>query len=115
MDIPISAAKKRIVYLISQFCGLFYKTGKIVNDLVIPTLDEELAKKHVGKHFMIEYNIDDNEYKIKDLGIGFGVFFRLDYQLVCTLLFVTYFVQTLRDNHLLNMGLVFMVIGFANS
>ena len=35
---------------------------------------------------MIEYNIEDNEYKIKDLGIGFGVFFRLDYQLVYLIL-----------------------------
>ena len=46
----------------------------MINDLVIPTLDEEMAKKHVGRHFVIEYDINSQEYKIKDLGIGFGVF-----------------------------------------
>jgi hypothetical protein len=92
MGTPISVAKRRMAYILYWFHVLFYKTGKIVNDLVIPTLDEELAKKHVGKHFMIEYNIEDNEYKIKDLGIGFGVFFRLDYQLVQILTFIAYFV-----------------------
>lgn len=73
---------------------------EILNDFIIPPISQEIAKKHRGRHFKIEYNITQNCYKIKDLGIGFGTFYKLDFPLV------------LKDNHLLNMGLIFIIANF---
>jgi len=71
---------------------------EILNDYILPAVNKEIGKKHRGKHFQIEYSITTNSYKIKDLGVGFGTFYKLDFPLV------------LKDNHLLNMGLIFMVV-----
>ncbi len=46
--------------------------------MVIPTLDEELAEKHRGRHFVIEYNLTHMDYRIRDLGIGFGAFAKVE-------------------------------------
>lgn len=50
----------------------------------------------------IEFNIQNYKYYIKDLGIGFGAFVRLERQL------------ELRDNHLLNMGESFIIVNLIN-
>ena len=50
----------------------------------------------------IEYNIEKNKYMIKDLGIGFGAFVRLEMPL------------ELKDNHLLNMGESFIIVNLIN-
>ena len=42
-------------------------------------------------------------YRIKDLGLGFGVFYKLEKPL------------KLKDNHLLNLGLVFVVVNFTEN
>jgi len=46
----------------------------------------------------IEYNLEKSKYFVKDLGIGFGAFVRLDRSL------------ELKDNHLLNMGESFIIV-----
>lgn len=58
------------------------KQKDILNDIIIPAISDEIAKKHRGRHFKIEYNLTQSCYKIKDLGIGFGTFYRLDFPLV---------------------------------
>lgn len=35
-----------------------------------------------GRHFQIEFKVEDNKYCIRDLGIGFGTFAKLDFPLV---------------------------------
>jgi len=71
---------------------------EIVNDYVIRNTDVEINNKHRGRHFQIEYCIDSNSYKMRDLGVGFGVFARIDQPLI------------LRDNHLVSMGTSFLII-----
>lgn len=50
----------------------------------------------------IEFNIEKNSYSIKDLGIGFGAFVKLEIPL------------ELKDNHLLNMGESFIIVNLIN-
>lgn len=76
--------------------------GEIINDFVIPSKDKETERRHRGRHLQIEYNIEKSSYFIKDLGIGFGAFVRLDKPLV------------LKDNHLLNMGESFIIVNLIN-
>jgi len=71
---------------------------EIVNDYVIRSKDPDLNEKHRGRHFQIEYSIDTNSYKIRDLGVGFGIFSRLDSPLL------------LKDNNLISMGTSFLII-----
>lgn len=75
-------------------------SSEIVNDIIIKSPDPLVNKKHIGHHFQIEYSLSQNGYLLKDLGIGFGVFQKLDYPIL------------LKDNHLINIGLVFMVVNF---
>lgn len=55
-----------------------------------------------GRHFFIEYNIENNIYEIKDLGNGFGVFYKLDT------------IYTLKDNQLINIGQIFIVVNISS-
>ena len=64
--------------------------------MIIPT--KELSEKHRGRHFQIWYDLNSQTYKVKDLGIGCGVFLRLNLAL------------DLKDNHLLSMGETFVVV-----
>ena len=70
---------------------------EIVNDFVIPTKNEDEKEKHRGRQFQIYFDIETGSYKIKDLGIGYGAFVKLNRPL------------TLRDNFLLNMGESYVV------
>lgn len=58
-----------------------------------------------GRHFQIEFKLEKSTYYIKDLGIGYGTFIRLDYTLVIITL-----IKALRDNFLINIGETFMVV-----
>jgi hypothetical protein len=46
---------------------------------VLPGKEKEKCNE---KHFYVRYDFDSNEYKIKDLGIGSGVFMKVDFPLV---------------------------------
>jgi len=73
--------------------------GVIVNDFLIPTKERELADKHRGRHFQIQFNPDRLSYYLKDLGIGFGVFVKTNEPL------------QLKDNQLFQIGSSFIVVG----
>ncbi len=49
-----------------------------INDIVIPTIDEKLGDKHKGRHFQIAFNRTTLSYFIKDLGKGFGAFYKIN-------------------------------------
>lgn len=55
---------------------------ELLNDFIIPSRDPETANRHRGQHFQIEYYIPSQCFRIKDLGVGFGAFVRLEYPLV---------------------------------
>ena len=76
--------------------------GGVINDFVIPSKDKETERRHRGRHMQIEYSIEKNKYLVKDLGIGFGAFVRLDKPL------------ELKDNHLLNLGESFIIVNLIN-
>lgn len=66
-------------------------------DFIIPNTNEEEVVKHQGRQFQIAFEPDCLKYKIKDLGIGYGVFVKLTDNLV------------LKDNFLINMGESYIV------
>mmetsp|Transcript_16474 Transcript_16474/g.27971 ORF Transcript_16474/g.27971 Transcript_16474/m.27971 type:complete len:218 (+) Transcript_16474:820-1473(+) len=82
----------------------------VVNDFVIPSRNIQTAEQHRGRHFQIWFDTQPERlgFYIKDLGIGFGVFKKMD----------TYglgpdFQQgriELRDNMLVNVGEAYMVV-----
>lgn len=74
------------------------KASPVVNDILLPTSDQDLSERHRGRHFQIEFDPYRDAYFIKDLGNGFGAFAKLDSQLV------------LRDNNLLHIGESFVVV-----
>lgn len=65
-------------------------------------INDSINKNNLGRHFVIEYNITSKKYLIKDLGIGFGTFVRLDY------------IHLLRDNQLINIGQIFIVVNICD-
>jgi hypothetical protein len=78
---------------------------QVVNDFVIPSKDKETERRHRGRHMQIEFNLDPSgvgRYLIRDLGIGFGAFVRLDRPL------------ELRDNQLLNLGESFLIVNLVS-
>lgn len=79
-----------------------YPSGKkeiVVNDFVIPSRNTEAAEQHRGRHFQIWYEMEKRQYFIKDLGIGFGVFKRMENGLA-----------VLKDNMLVNVGEAYIVV-----
>lgn len=83
--------------------GIRVRKGEIVNDIVIKTKDKEIAQRHRGRHFQIQYSLATNNYLIKDLGVGFGAYIRIDNPLI------------LKDNHLLSMGESFFIINLISN
>ena len=55
---------------------LFYLQKTVVNDFVIPDKNSRTSEEHRGRHFQIMYDLAQNQYSIKDLGVGYGVFVR---------------------------------------
>jgi hypothetical protein len=78
------------------------KDSEPLNDFIIPSKDKETEQRHRGRHVQIEFSIEKLCYTIKDLGIGFGAFVRLENPL------------ELKDNHLLNMGESFIIVNLIN-
>lgn len=74
----------------------------MLNDLVIPINNASDCHQRDGRHFLIAYNIERDSYYLRDLGIGFGVFTRLDYAL------------HIKDGHLLNIGSYFCKFSLRN-
>lgn len=97
METHILVAKRGTI------AGLKTRKGEIVNDIVIKTKDKYISQRHRGRHFRIQYCIKSNSYTIKDLGIGFGAYVRLDKPLI------------LKDNYLLSMGESFLIINLITS
>ena len=61
-------------------------------------VSENESTNNVGRHFLIEYLLDKNKFIIKDMGIGYGTFVRLNY------------IHTLKDNQLINIGQIYIVV-----
>jgi hypothetical protein len=78
--------------------GAVYEGNEIVNDFIIRNKDPETNDRHRGRHFQIEYYLESNSFKIRDLGVGFGAFIRIDGPLL------------LKDNNLISMGSSFLII-----
>jgi predicted HAD superfamily hydrolase len=78
--------------------GIRYRKGEIINDIVIKAKDKEISRRHRGRHFQIQYCLESNCYKIKDLGIGYGAYAKLENPLL------------LKDNYLLSMGESFFIV-----
>lgn len=55
---------------------------EIINDCIIPSANPEIDERHRGRQFEIAFDIPSNSYKLRDLGIGFGCFYKLDFPLV---------------------------------
>ena len=55
--------------------GSGHLKGPVVNDFVIPARDKE---KQAGRHFQIRYDPMANAYFARDLGLGSGLFLKLD-------------------------------------
>ena len=70
----------------------------IVNDIIIPIEDQEIAEQHRGQHFCIIYDLVKDIYFIRDLSVGFGVFLK-----------IVDFVH-LKDNFLLQMGEHYLLV-----
>ena len=75
---------------------------EIINDFIVPSKDKETERRHRGRHLQVEFKIESMSYFIKDLGIGFGAFARLDMPL------------ELKDNHLLSLGESFIIVNLIN-
>eukprot|EP00356_Strombidium_inclinatum_P007549 CAMPEP_0170495206 /NCGR_PEP_ID=MMETSP0208-20121228/15076_1 /TAXON_ID=197538 /ORGANISM="Strombidium inclinatum, Strain S3" /LENGTH=159 /DNA_ID=CAMNT_0010771365 /DNA_START=723 /DNA_END=1202 /DNA_ORIENTATION=- len=71
----------------------------VVNDFVIPSRSLELAETHQGRHFQVWFEPHSKAYFIKDLGIGFGVFKKMENG-----------AAVLKDNMLINVGEAYIVV-----
>jgi hypothetical protein len=71
----------------------------VVNDFVIPSRNPEASEQHKGRHFQIWYDTIRQNYYIKDLGIGFGVFRKMEHG-----------AAALKDNMLVNVGEAYIVV-----
>lgn len=102
MEGSLRNAQDGITYMGCKKNGSKQNGGEVINDFIIPSKDKETEKRHRGRHLQIEYNLEKESYTIKDLGIGFGAFVRLETPLV------------LKDNHLLNLGESFIIVNLIN-
>ena len=71
-----------------------------VNDVDMNGAEQETLEKHCGRHFEIVYRTEKRSFWVRDLGIGFGAFLRLDEP------------YRLKDSTLLNIGESFVVVNF---
>ena len=76
------------------------ESKEIINDILLKNKDADTNSRHRGRHFQIEYSPETNNYKIRDLGIGFGAFTKIDQPIL------------LKDNNLLSMGSSFLIVNF---
>ena len=71
----------------------------VVNDFVIPSRSQDAQEQHRGRHFQVWFDHIRKNYFIKDLGIGFGVFKKMDPNPI-----------VLKDNMLVNVGEAYIVV-----
>lgn len=76
------------------------KGGEVINDFLIEPKDAETGMRYRGRHFQIEYSLEEDAYFIKDFGMGQGAFVKLDKPL------------ELQNNHLINIGNAFIIVNF---
>ena len=72
---------------------------KVVNDFVIPSRFSDKNQQHKGRHFQIWFDLFTKQYYIRDLGVGFGVFKKMEPGSVA-----------LKDNMLINIGEAYIVV-----
>ncbi len=87
MSIPLDNENNKIID-----CNLSSKKNNNNGNL------NEDSMNNIGRHFVIEFNIEKKKYIIKDLGIGYGTFVRLNY------------IHTLKDNQLINIGQIYILV-----
>jgi hypothetical protein len=80
--------------------GIRSRQSELLNDIVIKIKDQDIAQKHRGRHFKIEYSLSLNSYHVQDLALGFGTYRRIDSPLV------------LKNNYMLSMGDSFLIVNF---
>ena len=73
-----------------------------MNDFVIPSKNPQTAEQQRGRHFQIRFDPEICKYLIRDLGIGHGVFARLDSP------------KELKDNMIVNVGEAHIVVNLLN-
>ena len=95
-------AKDGVTYLGCKKHGHSNMERVVLNDFVIPSKDKEAENRHRGRHLQIKYSIEDEKYMVRDLGIGYGAFLRLDHPL------------ELADNHLINIGESYIIVNMFN-
>ena len=71
--------------------------SEIVNDFIIPVAKQEEREKHAGRQFQIRFDRENQDFFIKDLGVGYGVFTE------------SVGPVALKDNLLINMGESYIV------
>lgn len=76
----------------------FAEKQVVVNDFIIPSRNQD-GSDHKGRHFQIWFDPVRKNYFIKDLGIGFGVFKKMDTG-----------PAPLKDNMLMNVGEAYIVV-----
>lgn len=90
----------------------------VVNDFVIPSRNQQTQEQHRGQHFQIWFFPEPNDwgqepedvgYYIKDLGIGFGVFKKMDCLKYSDGTEIAGKVM-LKDNMLINVGEAYIVV-----
>ena len=55
--------------------GIRTRHGEVLNDVVVKLKEKGLREAYRGRHFRIRYGT--NSYWIKDLGVGFGTFMKI--------------------------------------
>ncbi len=80
------------------------ENNNIEIDYIINPKDEEYDdNRYVGKHFKIEYCLNDNKYYIQDLGFGYGTFIKIINEL------------KINDNYLINIGQTYIVFKISDN
>ena len=82
----------------------------------VPSIDFKLPAKNdneiniKGRHYYIKYDKLKGKYYVRDLGIGYGVFAKIENKLI---LFSTKDKENQLDSLLLNLGQTYIVISFS--
>ena len=72
-------------------------------DFLLPPKEDRSGEKIVGRHFYIRYDSQLDEYFVKDLGIGYGIFAKIESPIY------------LQDSVLINLGQTYLVINLEKS
>ncbi len=78
--------------------GIRTRQGEIINDVVIKLREKDIGQLYRGRHFKISYSLDRNAYRIKDMGVGFGTYAKIDKPM------------PVKDNYLVMLGDSFLIL-----